>query len=230
MYIEGPDFGSANYTEELYGMFGCTFIDHGTSSSFGNVVSLEGQDGSIGDGMNYDYLYQQGPDNFVDEIGEDGGTIFFKSQESKGRAVCYSGLTDNYRTIHATFIFGALTNGTNTKLELMNSYMDYLAEPTGIEEYGVGQDGISFSVFPNPLRMSANINFSLEQSGKVVTSIYNTAGQLVSNLLDAELTKGTHSVVWNGKDYNGRKVSSGTYMLRIELDGQVAQKTIVLVN
>jgi hypothetical protein len=211
-------------------MFGCTFIDHGASSSFGNVISLEGQDGSIADGMNYDYLYQQGPDNFVDEIEENGGTMFFKSQDSKGRAVCYSGLSSNYRAIHSTVIFGAVVNGTNTKVGLMDSYMGYLAELTGIEEYGTEQDDISFSIFPNPVRTSANISFSLERPGRVVTSIYNTAGQLVRGLADGEFDAGTHTLVWYVDDRKGRELASGTYILTLETFEDVISKPIVVLR
>jgi hypothetical protein len=211
-------------------MFGCTFIDHGISSSFGNVISLEGQDGSIAEATNYGYLYQEGPDNFVDEIGEDGGTIFFKSQDSKGRAVCYSGLTDNYRAIHSTVIFGALTNGTNTKHELMNRYMNYLVELTGIEEFEIEQERISFSVFPNPVRKSANISFSLAQPGRVVASIYNTAGQLVKRLAEGTFDVGAHTLVWFVDDGRGREMSNGTYILSLETSEHVVSKPIVVLR
>jgi hypothetical protein len=211
-------------------MFGCTFIDHGISSSFGNVVSLEGQDGSIADGMNYDYLYQQGPDNFVDEIGENGGTVFFRSQDSKGRAVCYSGLSNNYRAIHSTVIFGAVVNGTNTKVGLMDSYMGYLAELTGIEEYGTEQDNISFSIFPNPVRTSANISFSLTQPGQVVTSIYNTAGQLVKRLSEGAFSAGAHTLVWYVDDQTGRRLPNGTYILALKTSDGMASKPIVILR
>lgn len=211
-------------------MFGCTFIDHGTSSSFGNVISVEGQDGSIAQGANYDYLYQEGPDNFVDEIGENGGTMIFKSQESKGRAVCYSGLTDNYRAIHSAFIFGALRNGTNTKAELMTRYMEYFAELTGIEEYGSEQERVSFSVFPNPAKTSANISFSLVRPGRVAAKIHNAAGQVVSKLAEGSFDAGAHDLVWNLTDSKGRGLPNGTYILSLETPEDVVSKPIVILR
>ena len=211
-------------------MFGGTFIDHGTSSSFGNVISVDGQDGSLAAGMSYDYLYQEGPDNFVDEIGEDGGTMFFKSQDSKGRAICYSGPTEGYRAIYSTFIFGALVNGTNTKAELMQRYMDYLAELTGIEEFGIEQESVAFSVFPNPVRTSASINFSLPKAGQVTASIYNTAGQLVYRFMGRDFDAGAHALVWNTTDSNGRDVPSGTYILSLDSDGGVVSKPVVILR
>ena len=228
--MEGPDFGSANQFGQLYGMFGCTFIDHGISSSFGNVISLEGQDGSIAEGPSYGYLYQEGPDNFVDEIGENGGTLFFKSQDSKGRAVCYRGPIDNYRTIHSTFIFGALTNGMNTKLELMGRYVDYLEELTGIEEFEIEQERISFSVFPNPTRSQAIISFTLAEPGRVMASIYNAAGQLVKSLAQGTFDAGTHTIAWYVDDNRGRELSNGTYILALETSEHAVSKPIVVLR
>jgi hypothetical protein len=211
-------------------MFGCTFVDHGISSSFGNVISVEGQDGSIAQGTEYDYLYQEGPDNYVDEIGENGGTIIFKSQDSKGRAVCYSGLTEDYRAIHSTFIFGALMNGADTKLALMNRYMNYLIELTGIEEHVAEQEKIAFSIFPNPAKYSANINFSIAGAAWVEANVYNAAGQLVYMLAQARFDAGAHTLVWDITDSKGRELPNGSYILALNIDDDVVSKPIVILR
>ena len=230
VYIEGTDFGAYNAMEQLYGMFGCDFIDFGQPSFVGNVVSLEGQDGSFAQGVTYDYLYQQGPDNYVDEIGEDGGTLFFKSQDGKGRAVCYGGPLDYYRAIHSTVIFGALVNGADTKAELMSDYMTYMLQLTGVEEYGTEQRRTAFSVFPNPVAKSANIKFNLAQPGYVKLSVYNTAGQVVSMLADREFGIGDHVLAWHAVDSRGRRLSNGTYILTVKIDGDLMSIPIVVVQ
>jgi hypothetical protein len=230
LYIEGVDFGAENHTEQLFPMFGCTFVDHGNASILGNVMSVAGQDGSFAAGTYYSYLYQRGPDSFVDEIEENGGTIFFKSQDSKGRAVYYGGPANSYRSIHSAVIFGALRNGGNTKDDLMDIYMDYLTELTGIEEYGDEQNSLSFAIFPNPMINSAHIRFSLEQPGHVSVKVYNTVGQLTRELVDTELTQGSHDIIWDGKDGAGRTLSSGSYIFRINVDGSVINKAVLIVK
>jgi flagellar hook assembly protein FlgD len=230
LYIEGTDFGAYNAMEQLYGMFGCTFIDYGLPSFVGNVISLEGQDGTIAESMSYDYLYQQGPDNYVDEIGENGGTLFFKSQDGKGRTVYYGGSGNSYRAIHSTVIFGALANGANTKDNLMNVFMNYLTELTGIQEYAAEQGRQVFSVFPNPVATSANISFSLSRPARVTTSIYNTAGQLVRRIADEEFAAGDHILMWHGDDNNGRRPANGTYFLTVKFDDDVLSKPIVILR
>lgn len=211
-------------------MFGCTFVDHGNASFLGDVMSVVGQDGSFAAGMYYSYLYQQGPDSYVDEIEENGGTIFFKSQDSKGRAVYYGGPSNNYRTIHSAVIFGALMNGANTKDDLMDIYMDYLTELTGIEEYSEEQNRLSFSIFPNPVINNARIRFSLEQPGRVAINVYNTAGQLVHELTDGMLNAGIHELVWHVDDSSGTRLPNGTYVMRVMTDHDVLSKSIVVLR
>jgi len=126
LYIEGCDFGLYNDTTELYQKFGCKFISDGNYSTIGNVNNVTGTTGSITSGSNFTYLYQQEPDNYVDVIDADSGTIIFRSQDSYGRAISYGGSTNSYRAIHSSFIFGALRDGANTKEELMAIYLNYL--------------------------------------------------------------------------------------------------------
>ena len=211
-------------------MFGCSFVDHGSASFLGNVMSVLGQDGSFTAGLYYSYLYQQGPDSYVDEIEENGGTIYFKSQDSKGRAVYHGGPSNDYRAIHSAFIFGALRNNGNTKDELMDLYMDYLAELTGIEEYGEEHNSVSFSIFPNPLANNALIRFNLEQPSHVLINIYNSAGQLISELTNEMLNAGNHELAWNVNDSRGARLPNGTYFMRVVTDQDVLSKPIVVVR
>ena len=62
--------------------------------------------------------------------------------------------------------------------------------------------------------------FSLE-SGRpelMRLQVFNVRGQLVRTLKDGSLEfgAGSHSVVWNGDDDNGRSMSSGVYFYRLE--------------
>jgi hypothetical protein len=49
----------------------------------------------------------------------------------------------------------------------------------------------------------------------VVIDIYNVRGQRVRTLVNGVYSAGSHSVVWNGTDDNGRNVSSGMYFYRM---------------
>jgi hypothetical protein len=174
-------------------------------------------------------LYQQLVDNYVDILGSTGGTLFFRSQDNQGRAVNYSGPSNTQRAIHSAVVFGALRNGTDTKTELMNIYMNYLTEILGVEE--VSSDYISnVTVSPNPASRNINIKFGMLQPGYVKVTIYNIAGQKVRQLADHEMTQGLQTLSWNRFDNFGREVSSGSYIIEIRTPSERINKTLVLVK
>ena len=91
--------------------------------------------------------------------------------------------------------------------------------------------------YPNPFGSNSSnrssgttIKFILADEGNVELAIYNIKGQKVKNLMKAFSGKGIFEMQWNGKDNNGRSVSSGTYLIKAELDGEVitANKTTVV--
>jgi hypothetical protein len=84
--------------------------------------------------------------------------------------------------------------------------------------------------YPNPFNPETAINFSLKESGKVRINIYNLKGQLVRQLVDTELPAGRHQIVWNGKDNQGRSVSSGIYLYRMEAKGYTNTKKMMLMK
>jgi hypothetical protein len=208
-------------------MFGCMWA--GDGALLGNVQNVTGQASSLGEGLSYDYLYNQGPDSYVDYIDADGGTIFFKSQDALNRAISYDGSSTTYRAIHSTFIFGALRDGSKTKNELMNTYMDYMLSAPGVTE--TTQDDVrDVMLGPSPFAHTTHLRFTLTQSSHVTVRIYNSVGQRVRELIDAHLNQGFHQILWNGDDDRGRHLSSGTYIVRLEINEKTIHQTVVLME
>ena len=85
--------------------------------------------------------------------------------------------------------------------------------------------------YPNPFNPQTNINFNLSRSGKISLSIFNIKGQLVIKLIDNEtFQKGSHSVVWNGKDHTGKEVSTNVYLYTLRVGGNSISKKMLLVK
>ncbi len=80
-----------------------------------------------------------------------------------------------------------------------------------------------FNNYPNPFNPETTIRFNLAQPGSARLSIYNLRGQVVRTLVNSQLSAGSHSFVWNGRDESGRGVASGVYFYRL----QTADKNIV---
>jgi hypothetical protein len=87
-----------------------------------------------------------------------------------------------------------------------------------------------FGNHPNPFNPETTIRFSVENVGNVNIDIYNVRGQLVRTLVNGIYGSGSHSVVWNGYDDNGRPVSSGIYFYRMTTNEFNAVKRMILLK
>ncbi len=98
-------------------------------------------------------------------------------------------------------------------------------EPTDTPQLLTG-----LSVYPNPFNPRTTISFSLEQPQNIELFIFDMAGTRIAVLANREFQAGTHSIDWQGKDLQGRAVSSGTYLVRIRTEERVTSQKIMLVR
>jgi enterochelin esterase family protein len=83
--------------------------------------------------------------------------------------------------------------------------------------------------YPNPSRGRTTLAFHLPDPGRVVVDVYNSLGQHTRMLANLDLVAGDHTIVWDGLDDRGRKVSSGVYFYRIQAgSGVVVRKGLLL--
>jgi hypothetical protein len=85
-------------------------------------------------------------------------------------------------------------------------------------------------VYPNPVTGVASVRYPLLQANVVHIAVYNLLGQEVRTLTDSEQSAGLHTVVWDGRDNSGRRVSSGPYFLRLEAGDYSATKKVCVVR
>jgi len=86
------------------------------------------------------------------------------------------------------------------------------------------------SVFPNPFNPRVTISLSLKRDASVRVSIFDITGRRVRTLHHGVLDAGCHDMVWSGKDDHGHALPTGTYLLRIEGDGLVETRKLLLVK
>jgi hypothetical protein len=84
--------------------------------------------------------------------------------------------------------------------------------------------------YPNPFNPSTTISYNLPKTGPVRMDIYNIKGQLVKTLVNQTMLAGTHSVVWDGKDENGRVASSGVYFYRMITPDKVLTNKMLMIK
>ncbi|HEX3072658.1 MAG TPA: T9SS type A sorting domain-containing protein, partial [Ignavibacteriales bacterium] len=79
--------------------------------------------------------------------------------------------------------------------------------------------------YPNPFNPETKISFSLPQSGKTMLKVYDMLGREVAELINGEMEKGPHSV-----SFNGRNLSSGVYIYRLQSGSFTESKKMMLLK
>jgi len=103
----------------------------------------------------------------------------------------------------------------------------------GISEPRVDNVPVDFRLsqnYPNPFNPSTTIVYSLPQSEYVTLKIYNLLGHEVKTLINGVENAGSHSVLWDGTDNFGSKVSSGIYIYSIRYNDKLMTKRMMLVK
>jgi hypothetical protein len=104
---------------------------------------------------------------------------------------------------------------------------------TGVKEWTVitPDDYELYQNYPNPFNPTTTIEFYLPIDKRVSLIIYDVSGREVVRLIDdQELPKGKHKVVWDGRDKNGRAVSSGTYLYTLKFGNFEKTKKMLLLK
>jgi len=84
--------------------------------------------------------------------------------------------------------------------------------------------------YPNPFNPSTTIQYQIPKRSKVALRIYNIMGQEIRTLVSGYESAGLKSVIWDGRDNKGNKVTSGIYLYRIQVDNFIKTKKAVLTN
>ncbi|MDH5683813.1 MAG: T9SS type A sorting domain-containing protein, partial [candidate division WOR-3 bacterium] len=83
---------------------------------------------------------------------------------------------------------------------------------------------------PNPFQIRTLIRYNLPSPTLAKLQIYNTAGRLVTTLVNEKQDAGTYSIVWNGRDHTGKKVTSGVYFYTLTSEKQTLTRKMLLVK
>ena len=77
--------------------------------------------------------------------------------------------------------------------------------------------------YPNPFNPSTTISFNISRKDAKDAEIiiYNIKGQKIKQFKIQNLKFKINEVVWNGKDDNGKKVSSGIYFYRLKVNDKI---------
>ncbi len=93
------------------------------------------------------------------------------------------------------------------------------------EEVSLVKDFTLYQNYPNPFNPSTEIKFALQNDSNVKLTVYNTKGELVSNLKNEKMTKGVHNV-----NFDATALNSGVYFYKLDVNGRAETKKMVLTK
>jgi len=84
--------------------------------------------------------------------------------------------------------------------------------------------------YPNPFNALTTIRFGVPKFSNVEINIYNSVGQLVKRLVNADYQAGTHRIQWDGTNEVNESVGNGLYFVRLMTDDFYQTKKILLLK
>ena len=108
-------------------------------------------------------------------------------------------------------------------LRLVKKSLDYL----GIEDKHprVTSTFALFQNYPNPFNPETIIRFTLSTNGLVILKVYNILGNEVATLVNKTMPQGNYEVLFDGSN-----LPSGTYFYRLECNGNILKKRMLLLK
>ena len=143
----------------------------------------------------------------------------------------------------------AVTAGVNTTDEMFFDSYQWLVYQPGDELYdidsllnqeyvvtGINNPAAPSSAalrtyaYPNPFESTVNIGYVMSDPSKVTIEIYSILGTKVRTILSNNETAGAHETQWDGRDDNGGKLASCSYMYIIKADNKQCYGKLSLMS
>jgi PKD repeat protein len=126
LYMEGGDTWGYDTQTAVHSMF---MVD-GTEDGSNDLSTVNGVAETFTAGLSFVY---GGDNNYVDHLEAQGSAFAIMNNQNPAyaTAVAYDG--GSYKTIAASHEFGGLSDGVNTKVELMGAYLDFFGFTTTLQ-------------------------------------------------------------------------------------------------
>ncbi len=72
-----------------------------------------------------------------------------------------------------------------------------------------------YKPYPNPFNPNTTLKYALSENSHVKLTVYDLSGRVVTELINKNITAGTHHTIWDGKTSNGSQVASGVYIYKL---------------
>lgn len=91
-------------------------------------------------------------------------------------------------------------------------------------EYSLSQN------FPNPFNPMTTIKYDIPELSDVQLIVYDLMGREVVTLVNKQVKGGTYQAIWDGKDQDGKPVSSGVYIYLLKARSKESNRLFTQTN
>jgi len=208
--------------------FAFTILDSGKSLPNPLEISI----GNLSDDLEGTYISTSGKICKKEETT--GGTNYYLTDGNDTlivRIPAASGIDTSYIKIdYIYYVTGVLTIYRD-EYELIVTYDDNIIYDAVEEEKLAtpSQFGITH-IYPNPFNPTSTIWFNIDKKTKVSLSIYSLDGKLIKNIISDYKEPGKYSATWNGRDDQGKLLSSGIYFVVLKAGNLVDTRKITYLK
>ncbi len=128
-----------------------------------------------------------------------------------------------------TFIYSYSLEGGEGSLRMSHN-LHSVPSSVDYEFDGTSAHFVLRQNYPNPFNQTTDMQFTLPKSGFVTLTIYDLLGRKVRSLVSEHLSSGYKSVLWDGKNEEGKDVASGIYLYRLRAGNFVDTKKMLLLK
>ena len=164
-------------------------------------------------------------------VSMDGGTTFINRRISESAFVPDQGtFFGDYTNIVADngIIRPIWARMDNTSLSVWTDLTTLNEIVTEVNTTGGAKGASNYENYPNPTKNDTNISFELMKDSKVNLSVYNLLGTEVYRVINNERRVAGKYV--ERVDLRGINIASGSYILKLEVDGEVITSKLIVVK
>jgi len=133
----------------------------------------------------------------------------------------------------------SLGRGETINSEVLDLVGNWIQRRTGLADPGtaVADHGAALPEeltlaqnYPNPFNPSTTIHYQLDRAGWVTLTVYDPAGQRVTELAAGNQPAGSFSVSWDGHNEAGQPVASGLYLYELRVGEHRSMRKMLLMK
>ncbi len=156
--------------------------------------------------------YRKIQNNWEGEIIDTAGAVVSQGNlvaKNSNLYIVYSKGSVPYEDVNITFSKNQIINNTENTIKYY--YTDVLEQN-----------------YPNPLQNYTVINFYLNNPGYTSLKILDLQGCTIRTLANEQKSIGEYSIIWDGTNQYGNKVTPGIYLYRLRINNRIITRSLIV--